>query len=42
MVELAYDFGLVRTIDPIGQGMGRKGSAMQGDQHLHAQGFLEV
>jgi hypothetical protein len=32
----------VRSVDPIGQTVGRKGTAMQGDQHLHAQRFLEV
>jgi hypothetical protein len=42
VVELAYDFGLVRTIDPIGQGVDGKGTAMQADQHLHAPRFLEI
>ena len=34
MVELACDFGLVGSLDPIGQMAGRKRIAMQGDQHL--------
>jgi hypothetical protein len=42
VVELACDFGLVRSLDPIGQMAGRKATATQGDQHLHAQRFLEI
>jgi hypothetical protein len=34
VVELACDFGLVRSLDLIGQMVSRKGTAMQGNQAL--------